>query len=79
MILINQYKFKARMISPMHINKMINYATCSTFMLNMRLVICKPGFKTYSRSHPLQITNLTRGKINLTRESLIKCDLSCLL
>ena len=45
MILINQYKFKARMISPMHINKMINYATPSTFMLNMRLVICKPGFK----------------------------------
>ena len=53
MILINQYKFKARMISPMHINKVINYATRSTFMLNMGLVICKPGFKTYSRFPPL--------------------------
>ena len=61
MILINQYKFKARMISPMLINKMIHYTTCSTFLLNMRLVICKPGFKTsVRRSHPLQITNLTR-------------------
>ena len=35
MILINQHKFKARMISLMYINKIIHNTTRSTFMLNM--------------------------------------------
>lgn len=45
MILINQHKFKARTISLMHINEMINNTTCSTLCLIWNLQFASLGSK----------------------------------
>ena len=52
------------MISIMIIQEVINYTTGSPIMFDVRLVIGKSSFKINSRTHSLQTTSNTSGKIN---------------
>ena len=52
------------MISIMIIQEVINNTTGSPIMFDMRLVIGKSSFKINSRTHSLQTTSNTSGKIN---------------
>ena len=48
----------------MNINKVINYTTCSSVILNVRLVIGQSRFKIDSRANTLKVTSNTMSEIN---------------